>query len=129
NIGGKEVCAFTRSGDSFSLTRNTTIPSFTFETEVVAHDAGSRVPLCLPYIADDPADIIYDLFVNYANIDPDYIPLTTWKSETSAFLQNVYTTLICEPTSVNKLVSELIEQAALSIWWNPLTALLNLRVL
>src|SRR5690606_27147095 len=60
---------------------------------------------------------------------PDYIPLTTWKSETSAFLQNVYTTLICEPTSVNKLVSELIEQAALSIWWDPLTALLNLRVL
>lgn len=129
NIGGKEICAFTRSGDTLTLTRATTIPGFSFETEVVEHDAGSRVQLCLPYIAEDPADIIADLLENYAGVPSEYIPLVSWKSETGAYLQNLYTTLITEPTAVNKLVSELVEQAALALWWDSINKRIRLQVL
>lgn len=129
NLGGKEVCAFTRSGDTLTLTRAAAIPGFSFETEVVDHDAGSRVQLCLPYVSQDPADIIDDLFETYADVPGEYVPLSSWKDETGSFLQALYTTLITEPTPVNKLVSELIEQAALSVWWDAKARTVRLRVL
>ena len=115
NIGGSEICAFTRSNDVFTITRaqkNTTANT---------HSAQDRVQECLQYDGVDPADIISDLFINYAGIDASYIPLNTWKTETATYLQRVYTTLIAEPIGVNTLVSELIQQAALAIWWDDAT--------
>jgi hypothetical protein len=129
NIGGKEVCAFTRSGDTLTLTRSLVIPGTTFETEIVDHDAGARVQLCLPYIGDDPADIVRDLFVTYAGIDSSYIDMTAWQTETDTYLQTLYTALITEPTGVNKLVTEIIQQAGLAIWWDALEQTMRLQVL
>lgn len=129
NIAGKEVCAFTRSGDALTLTRNTVVPGFAFETEVSAHDAGSRVQLCLPYVAQDPADIVADLLTTYAGVPSEYVPIDAWRDETAAFLNQVYTTLITEPTGVDKLVSELVEQAALAVWWDAKVLLMRLQVL
>lgn len=127
-IGGKEICQFTRSGDTLSLTRAATVPGTSYETEVQAHDAGSRVQLCLVYQAEDPADIIADLFENYAGVPSEYIPIDDWRTEIASFLQTLYTTLIPEPTAVRKLVSELIEQAALALWWDESELLLRLQV-
>jgi hypothetical protein len=115
NIAGKEICAFTRSGDAFTITRNVTVPGTTFETEVSAHKAGARVQLCLSYIGEDPADIINDLFENYAGIHGDFIDTAAWQAETDTFLQTLYTTMITEPTGVKKLVTELVEQAGLAL--------------
>jgi hypothetical protein len=129
NIAGKEICAFTRSGDTLTITRNTTVPGTTFETEVAEHKAGARVQLCLPYIADAPDEIIADLFTNYAGIDADYIDTDAWAAETDAYLQTLYTTLITEPTGVNKLVTELIQQAGLAVWWDALEQTMRLQVL
>lgn len=122
-IGGEEICAFTRSGDDLTLTRGQ------LGTVAVAHDAQDRVQLCLRYAAEDPADIIADLLENYAGVDPAYIPLTSWQNETGSFLQRVYTTTIAEPTGVNALVSELIEQAALAMWWDDINQVIRLQVL
>ena len=122
-IAGKEIVAFTRSGDAMTITRGQ------LGTPASAHDAGDRAQLVLVYSGEDPADIIYDLLVNYAGVPSGYIPLTTWQTETGSFLQRLYTTVIAEPTSVNKLVSELVEQAALAIWWEPLTQQIKLQVL
>lgn len=115
-----EVCSFTRVADALTLTRAQ------FNTTGVAHDANDRVQLCLQYNGDDAADIIHDLFVNYAGISSSYINVTNWQAETNSFLGTVYTRLIAEPTGVNKLVSELIEQAALAVWWDD--RLLNIRL-
>ncbi len=98
-------------------------------TPAEAHDAQDRVQLCLRYEAEDPADIIADLLENYAGVNPDFIPLSSWQNETGAFLQRVYTTTIAEPTGVSKLLSELIEQAALCIWWDDLNQIVRLNVL
>jgi len=122
-IGGKEICAFTRSSDTLTLTRAQ------FETVAAVHNAGDRVQLCLQYSGEDPGDIIADLLENYAGVDPDYIPISQWNSETGAFLRRLYSTLIAEPTSVNALISELIEQAALALWWDDSGQQIRLQVL
>ena len=122
-IGGNEIVSFTRSGDALTVVRGQ------FNTAAAAHDAGSRVQLCLRYDAQDPAEILADLFENYAAVDPAYIPLDDWLVETGAYLQRLYTTLIPEPTDVRKLVNEIIEQSALAMWWEPLTQEIKLQVL
>lgn len=123
-LSGKEIVAFTRSGDTMTLTGRAQLG-----TEADSHEAGSRAQLVLRYVGQDPADIIRDLLVNYAGVDDDFIPLSAWQNETATYLQQVYSANIAEPTDVNKLISELVEQAALAIWWEPLTQLIRLQVL
>jgi hypothetical protein len=123
NLGGNEVVSFTRSGDDLTITRAQ------LGTEAVAHAAEDRAQLVLTYTADDAADIIYDLFVNYTELTSAELPLADWQEETAAYLQNVYTATIAEPTGVNKLVSELVEQAGLALWWDEIDEQVKLRVL
>lgn len=122
-IGGKEVCEFTRSGDTLTLTRAQ------FGTEAQEHDAQDRVQVCLYYQGEDPADIIADLLENYADVPSAFIPLSAWKNETTTFNRRLYTALIAEPTSVNELCSELVEQAALAVWWSDTAQQIRLQVL
>lgn len=122
-LGGKEVCAFTRSGDTLTITRGQ------FGTVADSHSSGDRVQLVLRYVGDDPADIIRDLLVTYAGVPSDYIDLAAWQAETAAYLGVIYAATITEPVSVNQLVSELIEQAALAVWWDDRTLQVRLQVL
>lgn len=123
NIGGTEIVAFARTGDVLTMTRGQ------FNTEDVDHDAGDRVQQCLYLPAKDPADIVYTLMTTFAGVDSAYIDFANWLAETAAYLGNVYTGLIAEPTGVKDLVEEIIEQAALAIWWDPINEQIRLRVL
>ncbi len=123
NVGGKEIVAFTRSGDALTLTRAR------FNTVAVAHDAGDRCQLCLHYSAEDPADIIKDLMVTYAGVPSGYINIADWQAETGAYYRRVNTALIPEPTSVRTLLSELIEQDGLALWWDDAAETIRLQVL
>lgn len=122
-IGGSEICAFTRSGNTLTLTRGQ------LNTTATTHQSGERAQLVLQYTAEDPADIISDLLQTYAGISSTYIPIAAWKSETENFLQTLYSATISEPTSVKTLISELIEQAAIAVWWEPLIPQIRLKVL
>jgi hypothetical protein len=122
-LGGKEVCAFTRSGDTMTIARGQ------FGTVAAAHSSGDRVQLVLRYVGNDPADIIRDLLVNYAGVPASYIDLPSWQAETGTHLGVIYAATITEPTSVNKLVAELIEQAALAVWWDDRALKVRLQVL
>lgn len=123
NIGGNEVCAFTRIADVLTITRAQ------FGTEASSHDDQDRVQLCLHYDADSPDIIIADLIENYTDLDVNYIDNAAWAAEVAAHLNRVYTTIITEPTSVAKLVSEVIEQAALALWDDNEAQQLRLQVL
>jgi hypothetical protein len=123
-LSGQEIVAFTRSGDVLTLTARGQLG-----TSAASHDAGSRVQTVLRYVGESPAAIIRDLFVNYADIPDSYIPIDSWELEISSYLQQNYSANIAEPTDVNTLVSEIIEQAALAVWWEPLTQLIKLQVL
>jgi hypothetical protein len=123
NIGGKEICSFTRVNDIMTITRAQ------FNTTAVAHDIQERVQLCLRYNAQNAATIIADLLVTYADVDANAIPTAAWQAEIVAFLNTLYNALIAEPTSVSKLISELIEQAGLVVWWSDTERLMKLQVL
>lgn len=122
-IGGKEIVSFTRSGNSLTLTRGR---EGTVAQELKAQD---RCQVVLKYTAQDAADIIRSLMVNYAGVPAEYIPLSEWKQETANNLQAVYTRTIAEPTSVAILVAELIRSAALMVWWDEVQKKVQLRVL
>jgi hypothetical protein len=123
-LGGKEIVSFTRSADTLTITRAQ------LGSTAIAHDAGDRAQLVLYYSGNDAADIISDLLQTYAGIDSDFIPLTDWQAETAAHLGGIlYARAITEPTAVNKLVGELIEQAALAVWWDERARIVRLQVL
>lgn len=109
---GKEVCSFTRSGDSLTLTRGQ------FGTEAKSHDADDTVQLCLRYVSEDPQDILYDLLLNYANVPAAYLDKTQWDAEALDFLPRKYTAIITEPTGVSQLIGEMCQQMYFTIWWD-----------
>ena len=124
NIGGAEIVQFTRSGDTVTI-----VARGQLGTTAQAHQAQDRAQVVLRYDGDDPADIIYDLMVNYAGLDAAYIDLPDWRVETQNFLRRVYSATIGDPESIKKLIVELIQQAALSIWWDDVGQKIRLRVL
>jgi hypothetical protein len=135
NIGGDEIVRFTRSGDNLTFVDESSPPMAStdgrglFNTEAAAHDAEDRCQQVLRYSGEDPANIIRDLLINYADMPDAYIPLSSWLNETQTFLARLYTATIAEPTGVKDLISELIEQAGLAIWWDELEQLIRLQVL
>jgi len=122
-IGGTEICLFSRSGDTFTITRGQ------LGTAANTHTAGDRVQLVIRYVAQQPQIIIQDLLQNYAGVEAIYIPIADWTTEINAHLNRLYTATIAQPTSVNTLISELIEQAGLSMWWNDRDQEIGLMVL
>lgn len=122
-IGGNEIVSFTRSGDSLTIARAVNGSSAS------SHKAQDRCQLVKNYSSVDPAFIINDLLVNFAGVPAEYIVLGLWFAETDLFLGNLYSANICEPTSVAALISELIEQAALVLWWDEIEQLIKLQVL
>lgn len=123
-IGGKEIVSYTRSGDSFTITARAL-----FGTTAIEHSAQDRVQQCIYASGLSPADILYRLFTDYADIDASTIDLTAWQTECNTYLQRQYTRLIAEPTGVAKLAEELIEQAGLILWWDNLNQQVKLQVL
>lgn len=123
-IGGKEICEFTRSGDTLTLTRGQS------GTEPQDHDADDRVQLVLEYDAESPANIVRDLLVTYTpGIDPNWIDLSEWETEVDDYIGRLYSAEIAEPTPVVTLLNELIEQVGLVFWWEPVSRKLKLRSL
>jgi hypothetical protein len=123
NIGGSEIVSFTRSGDNFTIVRAQ------LGTPANSHSGQDRVQLCIRYSAQSPDLIIKDLLTTYAGVPSAYIPSTAWATEIAAHLNRVYTATIANPTSVNDLISELCEQAGLSVWWDDRNQQIGLLVL
>lgn len=127
-IGGKEVIQFTRVANAFTVTGGVAGRGL-FGTTAIAHAAEDRVQLCEFFNADDPATIIERLFTVFAGIDSALIPIADWLLEVDTYLDRLYTRLIVEPTGVNKLASELIEQAGLMVWPDEVSNTIKLQVL
>lgn len=113
----------TSSGDAMTIVRGTN------GSTAATHTTGDLVQQCLSYVAQSPADIIYDLFVNYGNVDASLIDLAAWESEVNTYLNRLYGRLIAVPTGISTLVSELIQQAGLAVWWDSVNETIRLLVL
>jgi len=117
------------SGNTGSASDTLTIVRAQANTTGVAHTAQDRVQLALSYTAQSPDVIISDLLQTYAGVGAEFIPSADWATETSTYLNRLYTAIIAQPTSVNTLISELIEQAGLSVWWDDRQQQIGLLVL
>lgn len=118
-----EIVPYQTSSDILQITRAQ------FNTVAQAHEAEDRVQQCFVHIGADVADIIYDLFINYADVLASWITLSDWQNETAAFLGTLYTGVVGEPTPVEDVIAEMIEQAALAIWWDDVGQQIRLQVL
>lgn len=126
-IGGREICSFTRSGDTMTIVRAR------FSTDAETHEESDIVQLCKNFFTSageglDPADIIYDLLVNYAAVDPSWITISDWKAKTADFIGRLYYSLVAEPTSVRDLLIELIEQCGIIIFSDDVSRQIRLDV-
>lgn len=127
-IGGEEIIQFTRVNDVFTVVGGVAGRG-QFGTIAVAHENEDRIQTCKIFTARTPSEIISDLFINFAHIDSTLIPLFQWELEEDTYLQRLYTRVIAEPTGVNELVSELIEQAGLAIWHDDVDNQIFMQVL
>lgn len=118
------LCIYDNDGDVFFIGERGD-----HGTTASEHDIGERVQQCTFYNGIDAALILADLIDTYGGIDPSLIPVEDWETETGAFLNAVYTAMIPEPTSVKQLVSEIIEQVGLIVWWSDDPAQVNMQVL
>lgn len=119
--------ASTISGTEINLTG---ITRATDGSEQDSHDSGDRVQLCLEYVEIRPDALVNDLLTNYGSVPAAFIPLADWQAEASVWLEQFrLSTLITEPTGVDKLLGEITEQALFYIWWDERAQEIKLRAL
>lgn len=127
NLGGKELCRFSRSGDTMDI--GTLGERGAFGTTAVAHGAGDRAQIAVEYVPQQVSYILEDLLVTYANVPSDYIDFPNWLAEDTAYVDRNYSAVLAEPESVTDLVNELLQQTASTIWWDDVNKKIQFKVL
>lgn len=120
---GDEVIQYTRSADTFTVVLRGAL-----NTTQDDHEQEDLVQQVLSYETELAHDVIYDLFINYTEIDPDLIDKEEWDS-LAASVDSLYTSRITTPTPVIDLVGELCEQAGLTLWHDVSTNMIKLAAL
>lgn len=120
---GQEVMSYTRSGDTLTIVRGQK------GTIAATHRQGDTVQLCKQYSGETSQDIVYDLLVNFANVDTVFINKPNWDAEQVAYLPRLYNTLITTPTGISKLLSELSEQVGFFLFWDEVDELIKFQTI
>lgn len=119
---GSEIVGFTRTGDSLSLMRGQK------GTVAAKHNADDTFQLAFDVNEVRGDETIRRLLVNFAKIDPSYIPFADWQAEFDKWgSQMIFTTTICKPTSVRELLSE-INQLGITLWWDEVAKKIRLKL-
>jgi hypothetical protein len=120
---GSEIVEFTRSGDVVTLTSRGVS-----RTTPVAHSINDTFQLTFSPRRARIDDVIHDLLVNYANIDPAFIPFSEWQAEVSRWAPTLLmTTDITKPEGVSKLIGEMAV-LGVTIWWDEVEQEIKLRI-
>lgn len=122
-----EIVAFTRSGDSLTLTTRGDL-----NTEAESHDQGDTVQLIYEQEGSKASAIVEDLLLNYANIDSAFIDPdspSVWEAEDDTYIGRLFTGYVVEPTPVVDLINELSRQAGFFIWWDDLNQLIQFKAI
>lgn len=115
-IVNDEIMSFTRTGDAITISSlaNRGVEG----TDATAHSLGDNFQECLEFSSEEPQDILYTALNTYAGIDASYLDKTQWDAEQVSHLPSLYSAVIAHPTSVNKLVAEMIEQMQFTLWYD-----------
>lgn len=120
---GSEIIAYTRSGDVLTVTQRGVS-----RTTIATHSLDDTVQptFSLRLVRIDEA--IRTLLVDYAGINPAFIPFSTWQVEVTRWAPTLRLTVdITKPEGVAKLIGELAI-LGVSIWWDERAQLIGLRM-
>lgn len=112
-----EVVSFTRVADTVTIVRAQ------YNTAATSHSTGDSAQQCA-YINDTVANIDYELLTVGAGVDPVFIDLPAWQSESDDNFPSFLETLITEPTGVKKLLKELGDNAPHFLYFDERTQLI-----
>ena len=127
---GDELIAYSAVSSSDNRLTFTVTARGTDGTTASEHSAEAQVQACKRYTLQSVDTIIADLLSKYAGIPLQFLDLTTWNAEISRYLpEYLLTTVITEPTSVVRLISEIQEQAGVYIWWDERDQLVKLKAI
>ena len=90
---------------------------------------GDTVQLCYQVVGQKAQNIVYDLLVNYAFVDPSFIDKSAWDAEQVGYLPRLYNTLVTTPTGVSKLLTELTEQVGFFLFWDEVNSLIKFQTI
>lgn len=93
------------------------------------HSSGAAVQICLIYEDEKVQDVIEDLLVNYANIDPAFIPKADWDTEADTWSDAILSTDLTEPVGVQKLLKEIGLENNIQLWWDQIDEEIKLQVI
>ena len=128
SLSGAEVVAYSLG---FAGAENKTLVIDTrgqLNTVATAHDEDAAIQQITTYDGENASDIMYDLLVNYAGVDPVLIPLTDWSVEDSTYINRSYSGHVAQPTGVDVLINELLTQTASTMWWDNVSQLIRWQV-
>lgn len=121
---GKEAIAFTRAADVLTLTRAQ------WGTDAKEHKAGDTVQISPTWSSVNIIDFLYELQVTGANIPAAYIDFAAWEAERDLWLSGANVTgILMKPESVEKVVSEVLRDFMLDMWWDAANQLINIKAL
>lgn len=110
---GSEYMAFTRTEDTITPTErglSGTIAS--------SHDQGENFQVGFSLNDTRVDDALADIFINYAGIDPSYIPTAKWEAEITRWAPGLKLTGdVVKPEDISKFIPE-ISTLGFSIWWD-----------
>ncbi len=108
---GNELMSYTRIGDDFTVVRAIR------DTEAKDHSLGDVVQDCLVYVDEPIEDVVYDLLVNYGNIDASFIDFPAWQAEASTWLLDFRIDAVLEePSNPLEYINEIIDNSPIYIW-------------
>lgn len=111
---GREIMAYTRSGDTFTVTRAQE------ETEAAGHSLGDVVQVCGVIEPMRLCDAVEAVLKSGTTQFDDFIDLAAWQAEYDTWLSGLTTgrVVIPKPTGKKQLVGEIC-QLGVMVWWDP----------
>ncbi|MGK7753783.1 hypothetical protein [Roseovarius sp. C03] len=118
---GSECLTYSAIAEGANGTLDVTVSARgTDGTEASDHDAEDRVQECFRFADVTPDEGLAALY-GFTTIPAEYLPLDDWAAEAGQYLSAYRLRgLVTEPTAVEELVGEVLEQVQAFQWWDEL---------
>ena len=116
---GSEVLTYTSGAFSDGEVTFTGIERGTDGTEADEHKEDERVQLCKRFINKRVDELLVELLIDYAGVNPDFIDTAEWEAEATLNLfEYIMSGLITEPEGVDDLIGEILESTMSYVYWH-----------
>lgn len=121
---GSELVDFTRVGDVLTFTdrgvRNTSVSDHSLDDTVQLTFSRWKAPI---------NEVLRDLLVDYAGVNPAFIPTARWQSEIANWGWHIRLSVdIVKPEGVGDLIGEL-SVLGISVWWDDVNQEIGLKMI